>query len=222
MLIKLKTNQGFTIVETLIVLSVSAVLFVSTSVLIRGQVETYRYRNDMASVQQHLQQVIKDTENGDLSEGSGWGVGDNGCSGTGLGISSNCIINGVKLTFNTQANTIVKVPLVKKIGSPDSVFAATNSQTYNMPASLKITKVINDDATAASANAIMNVSFTATGLVSNAPQNVLLFDGDGSSNTTPLSPGKKICISGVNNGSIVIGKDGSKSVVVNLVDIACN
>jgi prepilin-type N-terminal cleavage/methylation domain-containing protein len=221
MLMNLKTNQGFTIVETLIVLSVSAVLFLSTSVLIRGQLENYRYKNDMVSVQQHLQQVIKDTENGDLSEGSAWLDGANGCSGSGLGVSTNCIINGVKLSFNTIANTIVKVPLVKNTTSL-SVFPATNSETYNMPASLKITKVINDDATAALANTNMNVSFTATGLVSNTPQNVLLFDGDGSNNTTPLSPGKKICISGVNNGSIVIGKDGSKSVVVNLVDIACN
>jgi prepilin-type N-terminal cleavage/methylation domain-containing protein len=62
---KFKMSQkGFTIVETLIVLSVTGLLFLTSSFLIRGQIERSRYQDGMRQLQQSFQAAIKDTENG--------------------------------------------------------------------------------------------------------------------------------------------------------------
>ncbi len=58
------SKKGFTIVETLIVLSVTGMLFVASSFLIRGQIERTRYQDGMRQLQQSFQAAIKDTENG--------------------------------------------------------------------------------------------------------------------------------------------------------------
>ncbi len=59
-----KKQNGYTITETLIVLGVTGVLFITTSLLIQGQVEKNRHKDSMRQVQQLSQQAVKDTENG--------------------------------------------------------------------------------------------------------------------------------------------------------------
>lgn len=73
MFIKLKqsNSRGFTIVETLIVLGVTGMMFLSTSMLVRGQIERNRYQDSMRQLQQLVQNTINDTANGNLSANNG-------------------------------------------------------------------------------------------------------------------------------------------------------
>ncbi len=73
MSIKLKPLQekGFTVVETFIVISITGVLFVSTSMLIRGQTEKYRYQSDMRQLTQMYQSTMSDTINGNFESVDG-------------------------------------------------------------------------------------------------------------------------------------------------------
>ncbi|MDQ5958602.1 MAG: hypothetical protein QG562_421, partial [Patescibacteria group bacterium] len=73
MSIKLKPLQkkGFTVVETFIVIAVTGVLFLSTSLLIRGQVERYRYQDSMRQLQQLVQTAMNDVDNGYFSSALG-------------------------------------------------------------------------------------------------------------------------------------------------------
>lgn len=66
MFIKLKqsNSRGFTIVETLIVLGVTGMMFLSTSLLVQGQIERSRYQDSMRQLQQLVQNTINDTGNG--------------------------------------------------------------------------------------------------------------------------------------------------------------
>ena len=73
----LKKQKGFTIVETMIVLAVTGVLFFSVSLLISGQTERYRYRDSMYRLQQQVQNVINDTQNGNLAKDINTGGTDN-------------------------------------------------------------------------------------------------------------------------------------------------
>ena len=76
MSIKLKPLQkkGFTVVETLIVIAITGVLFISTSLLIRGQIERYRYQDSMQQLQQLVQTTINDVDNGYFASANGNGV----------------------------------------------------------------------------------------------------------------------------------------------------
>lgn len=75
MSIKLKPLQkkGFTVVETFIVIAITGVLFLSTSLLIRGQVERYRYQDSMQQLQQLVQNSINDVDNGYFASAAGDG-----------------------------------------------------------------------------------------------------------------------------------------------------
>ncbi len=56
--------QGFTIVETLIVLAVTSLLFVSVALLINGRQNRTNFLVGVRSLQQQFQQIINETESG--------------------------------------------------------------------------------------------------------------------------------------------------------------
>ncbi len=82
----IREQKGFTIVEALIVLAVTGMLFVSTSLLIRGQIEKVRYQDSMRQLQQMVQNTIDDVENGYFPS-------------SGNGDSTNIVIAGKRLSF---------------------------------------------------------------------------------------------------------------------------
>lgn len=94
----IKKQNGYTITETLIVLAVTGVLFVTTTLLIQGQVEKNRYQDSMRQMQQISQQAAKDTENGYFPGATG--TSDDGsvfvgkrisfCGGNGAGVTDGC------------------------------------------------------------------------------------------------------------------------------------
>jgi type II secretory pathway pseudopilin PulG len=57
-------NSGFTIVETLIVLAVSSAIFISTALLIQGQIERYRTRDAAINLEASVRDVFNDVATG--------------------------------------------------------------------------------------------------------------------------------------------------------------
>jgi prepilin-type N-terminal cleavage/methylation domain-containing protein len=93
----IKNQKGYTIVETLIVLAVTGVLFLTTTLLIQGQVEKNRYQDSMRQAQQTLQAAVKDTENGYFPGAVGTnsnmvfvGKRISYCGGNGAGVTDGC------------------------------------------------------------------------------------------------------------------------------------
>lgn len=94
---QIKNQNGYTITETLIVLAVTGMLFLTTTLLIQGQVEKNRYQDSMRQAQQTLQAAVKDTENGYFPGAVGTnsnmvfvGKRISYCGGNGGGVTDGC------------------------------------------------------------------------------------------------------------------------------------
>lgn len=136
-----KNSAGYTVVEALIVLAVMGMIFISTSMLIRGQVAKFQYRESMAELAQIIQNTIRDTENGYFSSNTDtsilrWGGGG---PGTDLGWT----MQGKRIVFCSSAadppctndNTKYRIDNVK--GSPGSHFQYINGTTDTLPGGLR-------------------------------------------------------------------------------------
>lgn len=128
MAIKLKNNfqTGFTIVETFIVLAVTGVLFVSTSLLIQGQVERHRQQDAAYQLQQLVRDQINNTANGFFNDTNG--------------TSSTDVVKGIKLDFGVPGST--KITIDRCTGADTDTPACTSnnpitSYTYPQNVTLK-------------------------------------------------------------------------------------
>jgi len=103
-------NRGYTIVEVMIFLTVSSVLFISVAVLISGQLGKHQARDAVNQVESVVRGVFSDVGNGYFPEVgqkvsctidiNGVGTAQlNGISGSNRGTVTNCIIVGKKITF---------------------------------------------------------------------------------------------------------------------------
>ena len=124
----IKNKKGFTIVETLIVLAVTGVFFVTTASLINGQVERNRYQDSMRQLQALFQTTINDVEDGYMKSNLGtddqkvlagkrfWFCGDSAPFGFCPGTSSNLmyietvVFDGASNTFKYEDQTTVALP----------------------------------------------------------------------------------------------------------------
>jgi len=108
-------KDGFTIVETLIVLAVTSALFVSIAATIVGRQGRAQFMTGINDVKQHLQQIINETEsgyypnNGNFQCLAGTPPQINGVSGNSLGTNGDCIFLGNVIYFGK--------------GQPDTVFS---------------------------------------------------------------------------------------------------
>jgi type II secretory pathway pseudopilin PulG len=101
----LKKQNGYTIVETLIVLAVTGTMFVVTVVLVSGQISRYQFRDGVLGSQQSIQSVLNDVQTGYFglansttaacNSGSNSEPGDSNCVyiGKSISISNNCTNN---------------------------------------------------------------------------------------------------------------------------------
>lgn len=126
-----KNNTGFTIVETLIALSVSGVLFISVAALISGQVSRNQAKQAADTIEIFTRDVLNDVSTGYYPEtGDNFGCTDTGASApnvssggsTTRGANATCVFAGKKITFK---NTEMQV---------DTVVALTRTQTLTNPA----------------------------------------------------------------------------------------
>jgi type II secretory pathway pseudopilin PulG len=109
------TSSGFTIVETLIVLAVSAALAGSMILLVNGRQEKTEFQVAVNSLKTKLQQIINETSNGYYPNN-----GDFSCTGTSTGPSISSISHASQGTNNTCIFLGKAVQLGIKTGSADA------------------------------------------------------------------------------------------------------
>lgn len=104
-------RAGFTIVETLIVLAVSGVLFISVAALISGQINRYRTRDAVFNLESSVRDVLNDVSTGYYPENNYNNIDcdDHITGGSGRG-KNTCVLAGKKIVF-TQTG-IVATPVV--------------------------------------------------------------------------------------------------------------
>jgi type II secretory pathway pseudopilin PulG len=107
---KQKGTDGFTVVEVLIVLAVTSVLFVSVALTISGRQRKTEFAVGVRNIQQQLQQIINETESGYFPDS-----GNFRCSAHALGITitntpteqgtnSDCIFVGKAMIIGGDAH----------------------------------------------------------------------------------------------------------------------
>jgi len=224
-------QKGFTVVEALIILGVTSILFVSTALLIGGQIDEQDYRDSMFKAQQETRKLVKTVENGDISENTNWtgGISGENCvknsTSQGMditGVSDNCSIIGTVIWFDSSENNI-KYKYVGYNSTINQYYNASNNGwgVINTPGSLNIVpKDINTDKKiyigySQGAKNLSNVNETIT------PQSIQLYIGDPTENGSPIilpDQGLKVCFEGKRQGALLIGKNKSKDVEVIMQD----
>lgn len=106
-------TAGFTIVETLIVLAVTAVLFISAAALINGRQRKTDFMVGIRDIQQQLQQVINETESGYFPDNASFTCTVNvlgdvqiwGGASAAQGTNRDCIFVGKTLVMGGSGHT---------------------------------------------------------------------------------------------------------------------
>ncbi|MBP7857626.1 MAG: type II secretion system protein [Candidatus Saccharimonadales bacterium] len=100
--------QGFTVVETLIVLAVTSALFLSAAILINGRQQKTEFAVGIRGLQQQIQQSINETRTGNYPSAGGFTCADSGphnvtitaSVGKEQGTNGECIFAGKTLVFD--------------------------------------------------------------------------------------------------------------------------
>lgn len=214
-----RQRAGFTIVETLIVLAVSGVLFISVAALISGQINRYRTRDAVFNLESSVRDVLNDVSTGYYPEK----VGSNpdcsgGTAGSGRGTNTGCVIAGKSITFG-QDNIIINTVIANSDGSAKRIAAGT-TETKNYEWGIKPTSappgktyfVLNNTyGTAYSPNISGGQSVGLfVGTINNDPQKTVSISPV--TNTNNL-----VCfVNGGQNSSITLGKDGGITVAAQI------
>jgi type II secretory pathway pseudopilin PulG len=130
--------SGFTITETLIVLAVTGVLFVSAMVLINGRQNRTQFQTAINSLQQQLQQTINETVNGYYPQNTAFtcvrGPSTPPALTTALsndrqGQNAGCIFLGKVLQFGVQSSDPQTYAIIPVVGNRMDTTGATEAST---------------------------------------------------------------------------------------------
>lgn len=219
----IKKQKGFTIVETMIVLGVTGVLFVSVSLLISGQTERYRYRDSMYRLQQQVQAHINDVQSGQFYTVSGAGNTDDTVIGKRLlfcnNSSSSSPCNGAKPTDQQ-----IKDGIIQLSGGTESLINESNQQ---IPGGINFIGAKPVDSSSAD-NFNFDIKFTnnPSGSSSSSSLQVDLFNTSIPSqvlSSQNSGKGYLLCFEGYKKGSLQLGsKELGNTVKLNLVDSRCD
>ncbi len=231
------TQNGFTVVEALIIVGVTSILFVTTAVLIRGQITEQENRDSLYKAQQETRRIVNTVTNGDISESTGWKDDDlEFCDKNTsnedkpkidvIGVSDNCSIIGTVVWFDSQEN-LIKYKYVGFNSSNGQYFNASNNgwNAIDVPGSLDIMPkdVIYDKKIfigyAEGSKNFDNINESTT------PQSIKLYVGDPTENGSPIlipDAGMKICFNGSRQSALIIGKNKSKDVELVMQDDGSN
>lgn len=241
-----KKQTGFTVVETLIVVAVTGMLFMSTSLLIRGKVAATSYQDSMRQLQQMVQNTINDVENGYLEAPNGTSLSE--------------VVVGKRFWFCEDRFTIPTSPtptycgdsggslmrtetVVKDVaatGPPPAGLSYSATRTVSLPGNLKFRyfkSIINNNgdvlAGVGSSEFGAQADFTdASGYIGTEnPSTVVLFNRPaayqlGKNNSPDANPniyGRILCFEGYKMGSLELGSAKSGTTVsLNIEDPRCN
>ena len=113
-----KRSNGFTIVETMIVLAVTGIMFLSVVLLINGKQQQAQFQSSVKDVQSQIRQVMTEVTSGYNQ------LGNNTCSSSGgtpklspgttdtLGQNAGCVFLGKALIFGQDEETFLVAPIV--------------------------------------------------------------------------------------------------------------
>jgi prepilin-type N-terminal cleavage/methylation domain-containing protein len=111
-------QQGFTIVETIVVLAVVGVLFVATALSVQGSINSNKQKDAIAQLESGLRSTLNDVTNGKYSSGGSLSCTTSatritiasisqGTSNLGQGNGKSCVYAGKKITFNKKSYSVV-------------------------------------------------------------------------------------------------------------------
>ncbi len=119
-----KNQTGFTIVETLIVLSITGLLFLMTMLLVRGQINNFQSKDAVTQLETALRTTLNDVSNGyypdkgKLSCTLGLPVSASvDVAGGNVGTSTDCVYAGKSITFDTD-KIVIKTLASRSLWSP--------------------------------------------------------------------------------------------------------
>lgn len=216
-----KNSFGFTIVETLIVLAVTSALFVSTSLLVSGQISRQQYKNGMNQTQTVIKSSINEVQTGyfpDISVLTTVNCGGVDYSISSSGLSDNCILVGKRLTFDATDFKIDTLVDAKTATGPSAATSVVSGiqQTVPYPNNMQLS-------TATPGPVTINVVYaTYPNTISG---NVGTFGVEQrASNWALINNGntKKICFTdGARKGSVTFGVNNSFVPTVLVQDSTC-
>lgn len=223
-----KNNKGFTIVETLIFLAVSSVLFIVTSMLVSGQVERYRVQDAAIRLETNVRDSANDVTTGYYPE---TGAGNYQCPFTGVndsrGTNLGCVLAGKRITFDQNSYT---VDTMAALASTTGVTQTSDVRAVTTPA-LTETKPYPSGMKRRGATSpvfyILNTIYSAqidaaTSEFVSGGQQVKVFTVSGTNLQQPTATNSRICFdNGSNRSSIYIGENGGLAVRSELKDASC-
>lgn len=119
----IKTQKGFTIVETMIVVAITGVLLMATALLVSGQISRYSFRESALNMEQRLSDAINDTSSGYFEPQKD---SPSGCAETSVTEAGNsdCVYAGKKITID-GVNRILASESIYILDTEDALDAAT-------------------------------------------------------------------------------------------------
>lgn len=207
-----KTQIGYTIVETLIVLVVTSTMFVITVLLISGQIAKYQFRDSSYNSQQAIQDKLNDTQVGYFSTVPN---ASTYCTDGNIASEGNarCVYAGKKIEVTTTGNVITTPLLVSDTaGFPSGIANVTqmtaSAITEKLPTGVDYTK-----------GSTVYVLFTnypnvSTDSFIGGAQTTKVYT-DSAGTFTVSNTGQTVCIAnGSRKARLTLGKDGNPNVLI--------
>lgn len=224
-------NRGFTLIETLIFLAVSSILFISVVVLVSGQVERTRAQDGARQIELNVAGVFNDVATGyyplvnqrfSCSGGSASSPPTvvAGMAGENRGQDADCVIAGKKITFLESTMQIETLIASKNVVSPSGnmgIFAnaAQLRETLQYPQGIKRFDSVTRSYYVL--NRVLGSMDVSSGFVSGA-QDVVVYNNSG---VIVPSAGELLCMdNGRYKTSIVVAPGGSPIVQTQYQDQA--
>ena len=108
--IKKLSNKGFTIVETLIVLTITGILFMSVVTMVEGKRQTTEFKQSTNAIKGQIEQVMSEVQSGYFPSGPSFScsvsfgnVNFPSASATEQGANRDCVFLGKVLQFSKSA-----------------------------------------------------------------------------------------------------------------------
>lgn len=224
---QIKNKKGFTIVETLIVLAVTGVFFMSTATLIQGQVERNRYQDSMRQLQALFQTTINDVEDGYMKN-------DGGDDGSKLLVGKRfwfCRDSGAWDFCSANSGSTMVTETIVQDNTPAGKLTHIDQSTQGLPGGLKFLyfrSLMNDGVTPAAGH--FQEEFGSSIILTDANGNkgkditalasARLYDRSGDNLLS--KSGYILCFEGLHKGSIELGGANiGNTVIMKPVDDRC-
>ena len=215
-----KTQSGYTIVETLIVLAVTGAMFLVTVVLVSGQISRYQFRSGVLNAQQGIQSVLNDVQTGYFNLANSTTAACNSGSGSEPG-DSDCVYIGKRISISstgqvTASPVIADIDSNSPIGQPvANLIFLSSSESTALPSNVDyaISPLTPGDLLVLYTNYPNGSITTFTG----GAQAVGVFGQDGAGRVAEVvGSGKIICLqNGTRKAALSIGANRSLNVDVN-------